>query len=122
MDLLLHDIRIAARQVSSIGMLIHEMMTNSCKHGALGESTGHVRIDWTVSHDPSTARQHVTMTWTETGGPTPQPGPRRVGLDLVQGLAQAELGGSATIDFPPTGATAHFTFALDPIGAMTPAS
>jgi PAS domain S-box-containing protein len=86
----------------AIAMAFHELATNALKYGALSNEGGRVRIRWDVISDAGQPRLRVV--WTESGGPSVTP-PSRTGFGtrlIERGLA-AELGGSVSLSYPPTG-------------------
>ena len=56
---------------------LHELATNSAKHGALSTTTGKVAVVWAVQPNPSGSV--LKFQWQETGGP-PVAAPIRVGF------------------------------------------
>lgn len=69
-----------------IGMALHELATNACKHGALATAHGIVRLSWTSPEE--TADGLFQMCWRETGGNS-----------LPEGM-QNGFGSKITIDMP----------------------
>ncbi|WP_419815363.1 HWE histidine kinase domain-containing protein [Glacieibacterium sp.] len=89
---------------STIALVIHELMTNAAKHGALSEASGDVAIRWTLGLDGSLA-----LDWTETGGPEVQtPSRRGFGSTIIHRSVPHELGGEASLDYAPGGLHARF--------------
>ncbi len=82
----------------ALGMVVHELVTNAAKYGALSGPGGTVSIAWDVSAEA------LTLDWVENGGPpvSPPPAPG-FGMTLVSRSVEHELGGSARFSFPPTG-------------------
>lgn len=96
-------ITFSAETSVSVHMTLHELAVNAAKHGALSTPNGKVVIRWTV--DEAATPPRLTLTWREVGGPPipEQPERRGFGSQLIQrGLAR-DLGGSASLDFTPTG-------------------
>lgn len=96
-DLQGSDVRVRADTVTSIGLVFHELATNSVKYGALGADEGRVSITW------ATTGQGGRITWVEEGGP-----PAR--LENVDGfgsrlleMSARQLGGSVEREFQPQG-------------------
>ncbi len=87
----------------SVHMTLHELAVNAAKHGALSTPGGKVVIRWSV--DEAATPPMLSLTWREVGGPAVSGPPERKGFgsQMVQrGLAR-DLGGKASLDFPPEG-------------------
>lgn len=64
-------IRLGSRAAMSMALLIHEMTTNACKHGALSVPEGEVAISWEIDdHGPI---HELVLHWTEHHGPATTP-------------------------------------------------
>jgi PAS domain S-box-containing protein len=104
-------VRVPARQVTAVAIILVEVLNNSLKYGALSVAGGGIDIAWSVETSEYVT---ITLTATERGGPviteTPEPG---TGTELIEGLAQAELRGAAIFDFPRDGASVTITMTLD---------
>ena len=98
------DVRLAPRVALDVSMILHELMTNATKYGALVDDDGSIDVTWTA------AGEAVEVQWRERGGPavTP-PGQTGFGWRLIQGLA-TDLGGSADADFDVLGLSCRFSF------------
>lgn len=97
-------VQVPATRVSSLGMVLHELLTNSERHGALSNAAGRVRLEWSVARRTDGAAD-LLLVWTEEGGPVPNPSPpRNMGLNLIEGLTRSDLRGSAEFAFPSRGA------------------
>jgi PAS domain S-box-containing protein len=89
-------------------LLIHELTTNSCKHGALSTSGGRVDVSWSI--DRYGADRQLRFSWAEQGGPPVQPPQRKgFGLTLLERAVRLEFDRVPKIDF----ATDGFRFALE---------
>jgi hypothetical protein len=90
-------------------MAFHELGTNAAKHGALSVPGGMVRLSWgNPEEDAAGARWHEVL-WEEAGGPSIAGPPSRRGFGtrlLERGLA-AQIGGTVTLDFAPSGLRCH---------------
>jgi two-component sensor histidine kinase len=94
---------VAAEQVQSLNMIIHEMVTNAVKYGALSAPGGRIEVSWRAEHlgDPEVIWSELI--WTERGGPPVSPPERKgFGSRLVARLSN-QLGGSIDIDWQPAG-------------------
>lgn len=80
---------ISATAAQPLGMVIHELATNSVKYGALSREEGRVDLHWTRHGD------RLTIKWRESGGPPVSP-PRQRGYgstvmaDLPRGMLQGQ--------------------------------
>lgn len=84
-----------------IGMAVHELATNACKHGALGRE-GVARLAWT---DPESDPAHrFAMTWLESGGPPYAPSGRHgFGHKVVVEMPTYQLGAQISLEARPDG-------------------
>jgi len=107
------DTLIPPRQVTALGMVIHELLTNSVKYGAMSVESGGVELSW--SREPcKDSAVRLTMTWTETGGPAVLDEPSAgAGTELIEGLVQTELRGSVDFNYPITGAWHRIEILVD---------
>ena len=86
-----------------LALVIHEMLTNAAKYGALSDS-GTVSIEWRVDEDGS-----LLIDWTESGGPAVvAPTRRGFGSTVVERSIPYDLGGHAEIHYRLAGIEAHF--------------
>lgn len=97
-------VMLAPEAFSTIALVLHELVTNSVKYGALSVPEGRITLD--------VARQSDGMTrldWRETGGPTVQAPERRgFGTTIIEKSIPFELKGTATLDFAESGLHAEF--------------
>lgn len=94
-------IPIAEPSAVMISMILHELATNAAKYGALSNDDGKVSVHWrTVGNGD----RRVQLIWQESGGP-PVVVPERKGFGttLIQRGLTGQLGGSAEIEFGPSG-------------------
>ncbi|WP_227878886.1 sensor histidine kinase [Caulobacter segnis] len=105
-------VRLSPKTALSLSMALHELATNAIKYGALNAPAGRVRIAWDVSAGQGAERLHLT--WSERDGPpvTP-PAQRGFGSRLIERGLAAELSGSATIEFHPTGVVCQIQALLE---------
>ncbi|QPG04535.1 GAF domain-containing protein [Salinimonas marina] len=81
-------------------LVLHELLTNAAKYGALAASQpGVLRVDWRYDND-----NNLQLTWNEQAGGVIA-GPRRngFGMTLIQRIIPHELGGDVKVDFEPGG-------------------
>ena len=95
-------------------LIVHELMTNCVKHGALSIPGG--RIDVSIA----TVDEGVSIRWIESGGPvTNTPTRQGFGMGLIENAVPYELDGKSKIEFKPTGLHAEFWL---PLKLVTPLS
>jgi PAS domain S-box-containing protein len=96
------DLRIQPKSAVALSMALHELCTNAVKYGALSGPGGLVRISSQLLDSGGPVR--LVLRWEESGGPpVAVPDRRGFGSRLIERGLAAELGGTAIIDFAPTG-------------------
>jgi two-component sensor histidine kinase len=90
---------------STLAMVIHELATNSVKHGALSAAAG------TLDLSGRTEENEVHLIWAETGGPPVMQEPEMAGFGsrMIQRSVAAQLGGSLSYDWQASGLVATLT-------------
>lgn len=94
------DIAVGSKGAASTSLLIHELMTNAIKYGALSNDKGRVHIEASIVSDEDTDK--LLLRWKEEGGPeVAKPSRKGFGTKLIRmGLLGA---GNVTMDFLPQG-------------------
>ena len=88
----------------TLALVLHELVTNAAKYGALSSQTGKVKLAWTSDG------RSIEFTWTETGGPpTSKPAAVGFGTRIVLASIERQLGGRVTFDWLPQGLRCVFT-------------
>jgi len=97
------DIVLTADATQSLAMVLHELVTNAAKYGALSTPSGHVSVRW-ESQLNGNASTGLAMEWRETDGP-PVVGPIRAGYgtSVIEDLVPYELGGAVDLSFATDG-------------------
>lgn len=112
----------------AMGIVLHELATNSCKYGALSVPGGSVTLDWRLNgtgEAPGSPDTHLPLqvTWTETGaGPARSPERAGFGLTLLRAMLQDQLDGRIDFDWTESGLVCRMSIAasaLAPPGAET---
>ncbi|WP_281406696.1 sensor histidine kinase [Methylobacterium sp. WL120] len=97
------DVDLPPRHVLSLGMTLHELVTNAAKHGALSVPDGEIRVTWRVVRTEGGARR-LRLDWAEDGGPpSPPPTRRGFGTRLIAVSIERELDGKLDLDFASEG-------------------
>ncbi|MFX0546781.1 PAS domain-containing protein [Roseovarius sp. S1116L3] len=101
------DIDLTGDMVTSLTLLLHELATNSVKHGSLGSETGRVDLSWSL-----TEANEFQMVWHEVGGPEVTPPTRESGADIVSKLIAAS-NGALHFDWQPDGLIVTLNLPMD---------
>ncbi len=92
-------IALAPDAFSILSLVIHELMTNSAKYGALCDQRGWVTIDW--RRDP---KGDLIIDWREHDGPRVKPPTRRgFGSTIIEHSIPHDLNGDVALDYRPEG-------------------
>ena len=84
---------------SILSLVIHELMTNSAKYGALCDQRGWVAIEW--RRDP---KGDLIIDWREHDGPRVKPPTRRgFGSTIIEHSIPHDLNGDVALDYRPEG-------------------
>jgi light-regulated signal transduction histidine kinase (bacteriophytochrome)/CheY-like chemotaxis protein len=98
------EVALDPKAFATLALVVHEMMTNSAKYGALADSTGQVEVNWTLDQGSS-----LVIDWKESGGPPVQPPTRRgFGTTIIERSVPFDLKGDAEIRFDLLGVQARF--------------
>ncbi len=100
-------VMLGSRASLSLSLLVHELMTNAIKYGALSTDAGQVAVKWTVN--AVNGEPTLCLQWREKGGPpVAQPERKGFGSKLIQ-LGLVGTGG-VEVRYEPSGVEAD-TFA-----------
>jgi PAS domain S-box-containing protein len=98
-------------QAVTLSLILHELITNAVKHGALSTSEGCVHISWNVGMDANGTRR-LTLLWRERGGPSvSEPTRTGFGTRLIRS-AMGQDHDSANIDYHADGLACALSIAL----------
>jgi two-component system CheB/CheR fusion protein len=104
------DIRLNPQAAQTLGMAIHELVTNALKYGALSAEAGLI----SVTTDATSNR--LAVQWAESGGPpVREPKEYGFGIRVIRDLVQYELDASVELEFRETGLVCRFDLPLDAI-------
>ena len=86
-----------AKVPTVLALVFHELATNAAKYGALSTPAGRLTITW------RTIGERLAIEWVESGGPAvSEPSRRSFGSNLIE-RSLGGFGGSAKIEFAPSG-------------------
>ncbi|MHB8283881.1 MAG: HWE histidine kinase domain-containing protein [Caulobacteraceae bacterium] len=91
---------------TTMALVVHELVTNSNKYGALSVEGGQVIIEWRRA-----AAGDLHLDRRDIGGPLVRPPSRKgFGTTIIHRSVPYDLGGSASVDYDPLGV--HATFCI----------
>jgi two-component sensor histidine kinase len=88
------DFMLSPEAAQNLGLIIHELATNSMKYGALSAAGATVELNW--GREMNGGNETLTIDWKEVGGP-PATAPTRNGFGTTITKRHAESAFSATI-------------------------
>lgn len=90
---------LAPEAFSTMALVVHELVTNSAKYGALTDQSGKLWIDLQIAGDGA-----LILKWREKGGPPVQAPTRRgFGSTIIERTVPFELGGKVETRYKLTG-------------------
>jgi PAS domain S-box-containing protein len=95
----------------AMAMVVHELVTNAAKYGALSTQSGRVSVRW---HQKLNGSAQFILVWQETGGPRVEaPQKFGYGTSVIRELIPYELGGLVDLTFAPKGVLCRLEVPLD---------
>ncbi len=104
---------IGERTATTLAMVIHELATNSVKHGALSVQEGALEVSSACDET------HLSLIWAEDGGPSVKGSPALSGFGskvIERSLAQ-QFEGALSYDWQPSGLVATLRMRKDRLAA-----
>ena len=110
------ELFLTPRAAAALSLALHELAVNAMRYGSLSSENGKVEVVWRRTPEGGFA-----LEWLETGGP-PATAPRTKGFGatLIEEVAGRELGGSAKINYRPSGVTAMIQGAAEALADAPP--
>jgi PAS domain S-box-containing protein len=111
------DAVLSAEAAQIIAMVLHELVTNAAKYGALSRQSGRVRVWWRWRVN-GTKHGRLVIEWQEIGGP-PVPTPKQsgYGTSVIRELLPYELGGKVDLVFATDGVKCRLEIPAEWIGS-----
>jgi two-component sensor histidine kinase len=101
-------VRLKKSQGVPISLILHELVTNAWKYGALSRSDGVAHLTWSVTSEGDRSVLHLI--WHEENGPPVVPPTHSgFGTRLIKYSAEHGLSGTAELKYEPTGLRVHVT-------------
>lgn len=99
------DLMVNANAVQNLGLVFHELATNSVKYGALSVLEGRLLIEWEILEAAQQGDEaQLRLTWLEQHGPPVTPPSRRgFGSTVIERHAASAFAGKVSVDFAPEG-------------------
>lgn len=105
-------VRLVRSHVMPMSLILHELVTNAWKYGALSTPEGVVHLSWSVVPEGDKSLLHVT--WREeNGSPVRPPTHFGFGSKLIKQSAEQGLRGTAELNYEPAGLRVHVTAPMD---------
>ena len=99
------DLALSSEAAEAIALVMHELVTNAAKYGALSVTGGQVMVQWEQGLDGA-----LGINWREVGGPTITDRPDSGhGLSLIRDLIPHELAGKVAFKYTTNGVECTIT-------------
>lgn len=109
MDVQGPEVLLAPKTALSVSMILHELITNAAKHGALGSPAGTIRVQWTLG--PTESGRRLELIWREGGLAGIKPPVRTgFGTKLIQASVRGELRGAVSTHWREDGLEHRIAF------------
>lgn len=93
-------------------MVVHELITNAIKYGALSSEDGRITVRWQIEERKS--QPYFEFNWQEKGdGIAPDADTSGFGRRMIEEALPHQLGGEAVLSFPPDGCHCHISIPMD---------
>lgn len=105
-------VMLTVQATQALAMVLHELVTNAAKYGALSTPHGRVEVEWNrVAGDNAV---NLSIAWREIGGPAVAASPAcRYGVKVIRDLIPQELGGSVDLAFASGGVSCKIQIPLE---------
>jgi two-component sensor histidine kinase len=101
-------VTVGGRAVTGLALLLHELMTNAAKYGALSTPTGHLSITWMAKDG------NLILTWRESGGPAIAGEPQESGFgSLLSDATISQFGGTVSREWRAKGLVIQLSLPLE---------
>jgi PAS domain S-box-containing protein len=96
------DVMLIAAEIQAVARVLHELVTNAAKYGALSIPGGHVSVSWNPKQNGD--GENLVLVWQEHGGPLVKSEIQSsYGTNLIRNLIPHELGGMVDLKFASEG-------------------
>jgi two-component sensor histidine kinase len=109
------NVTLTVAATQALAMVLHELVTNAARYGALSTPHGRVEVSWDHGDDAA----NLSIEWREIGGPAVAASPDlKYGVSIIRDLIPHELGGAVDLAFAP-GVCCKIEIPLEPRATMT---
>jgi len=113
---------LSAEAAQIMAMVLHELVTNAAKYGALSTQSGRVRVGWRWRTNGAPLARLV-IEWQEVGGPAVPPcNQSGYGTCVIRELLPYELGGKVDLAFAVDGVRCKLEIPAEWVGGGQPYS
>ena len=110
------EVLLSADAGQTIGVVLHELITNAAKYGALSTRDGRISVRWYWSLNGKVP-DRLVIAWQEIGGPTVQvPDRPGLGMEVIRDLLPYELDATVDLAFASGGVRCRFEI---PVSQLT---
>jgi PAS domain S-box-containing protein len=103
------------RSAQTLGLVIHELMTNAAKYGALSRAEGRVFVRWSIDNS-----ERLRFEWREEGGPTvSEPTKKGFGTGLIERMLKSDFQAEQSERFAAAGFRFSFQAPLNRVRASS---
>lgn len=110
--------RLSSAETQTIALLVNELATNACKHGALCEEGGRIRIRARIEAEEAeheAGAEQLVFEWEEDAArPIEKPEKRGFGMTFLTRAIAHQHDGTARVDWGERGMTYRFVIPLHP--------
>lgn len=107
------EVLLSAEATQALAMVLHELVTNAAKYGALSTPDGRVDVRWRCRPDGG-SRDLLTIEWQESRGPPVRAPTRRgFGTTVICDLIPYEFGGTVDLDYSAGGVRCQIELPLE---------
>ena len=111
------EVMLSAEAGQAFAMVIHELVTNAAKYGALSTKSGRVSVRWYRKLNGSA---QLILVWQETGGPRVEARKKSgYGTGVVRDLIPYEFGGTVDWSFGSEGVQCRLEIPFDRISSYS---
>jgi PAS domain S-box-containing protein len=107
------EVLLTAEATQAIAIVLHELVTNASKYGALSTPLGRITVRW----DWRGGQEGLSLEWTERNGPAVAvPSHTGYGIRAIRKLIPHELGGTVDLTFDASGLRCRIVLPSECIG------